>query len=482
MTAEMNYEVTIGLEVHVQVRTRTKMFCACPNRFGAAPNTLVCPVCLGYPGVLPTPNREAIHKTILAGLMCDCRIAPYAKFDRKSYWYPDMPKNYQISQYDLPFCLEGKLRIEGKSLTGEVAPNDVGITRIHLEEDVGKSSHFAAHSAIDFNRAGVPLMEIVSEPDMSTPDEAYAYLVAVKQTMQYAEIGDCDMEKGQMRCDVNVSVRPAGQQELNLKTEIKNLNSLKAVHRGLAYEITRQTAVLEEGGELRQTTRAWDDVRGETFVMREKEEAHDYRYFPEPDLMPMEITEAQLAEIRQSLPETPAARRRRFVERYELPEYDAHVLCLEKGAADYYEACVQAGGQPKKISNWIMTELLRELASSGQTISECKVQPRHLVDLLELVEKKTINGKIAKEVFVEMFKTGREAAAIVQKQGLEQVTDASSIQEFVLKAIAESPKAVGEYKSGKETALNFLVGQVMRFSRGKANPQLAVEALKKELE
>lgn len=362
----MKYDVTIGLEVHIQVRTATKMFCGCPNRYGADPNTLVCPVCMGYPGVLPVPNEAAIRKTILAGLMCGCQIATYSKFDRKSYFYPDMPKNYQISQYDLPFCEKGAISISGTGLSKEaIDPKKIGITRIHLEEDVAKSTHFEECSGIDFNRAGVPLMETVSEPDMSTPDEAYAYLVALKQIMEYGKISDCDMEKGQMRCDVNVSLREKGATTLGSKTEVKNLNSFKAIHRALGFEIERQSDLLDAGQELVQETRGWNDDLGKTYVMRTKESASDYRYFPEPDLMPIEFSSAYLAEIEALVPESPTQRKERFISTYEIPEYDATVLTLEKECADYFEKCVGHNAPPKKTSNWIMTELMREISQSS---------------------------------------------------------------------------------------------------------------------
>lgn len=477
----MKYDVVIGLEIHLQVRTDSKMFCRCPNRYGAPPNTLVCPVCMGYPGVLPVPNQEAIHKTLMAGMMCGCQIATYSKFDRKSYFYPDMPKNYQLSQYDLPFCGPGKLRIGGKSLSGTVAPRDIRITRIHLEEDVAKSTHFTRSSGIDFNRAGVPLMETVTEPDMHSPDEAYLYLVTLKRVMEYADISDCDMEKGQLRCDVNVSLKSAGATELNPKTELKNLNSFKAVHRALEYEIERQTGVLDAGGELRQETRGWNDEQGETYVLRVKEYAHDYRYFPDPDLMPIVITEAELDEIRQNLPESPFARQERFSRDFSLPEYDVAVLTHDRHCADYFEACIAAGGKPKLLSNWIMTEMLGELSRAHLTFSQCPVSPEQLTALVGLVEQGTISGRSAKVVFADMFQTGRDPEDIVREKNLRQENDSEVVRTFVQQAIGENPGPVQQYREGKEQALNFLVGQVMRFSRGKANPKQAAELLRREL-
>lgn len=476
------FDIVIGLEVHVQVRTATKMFCACPNRYGAAPNTLVCPVCLGYPGVLPTPNHEAIRKTLLAGMMCDCEIAAYSKFDRKSYFYPDMPKNYQISQFDLPFCIGGKLDLAGKGLDGEVSPRVAALTRIHLEEDVAKSTHLGDCTGIDFNRAGVPLMEVVGEPDLTTPDEAYCYLTALKQVMQYAGISDCDMEKGQTRCDVNISLKPKGSPELLPKTEIKNLNSFKAVHHSLSYEIERQAEVLDGGGELRQETRGWRDDRGETHVLRTKENADDYRYFPEPDLMPITVGADLLAEIREQMPEPPAAKRERFTEALGIPQYDATVLTQEKACADFFEACVAAGAPPKQASNWTMTELMRELAEAEKGFADCPVQPQQLAGLIELIEGGTISGRVAKGVFSEMFRTGRTAEELVKEQGLEQVSDSGAIDDLVQQAIAANPKPVQQYREGKASALNFLMGQVMRLSRGKANPKLVTEMLRAALD
>jgi len=480
----MLYEAVIGLEVHVQVRTASKMFCACPNRFGAEPNTLTCPVCLGYPGTLPVINREAVRKTLAAGIMCGCEIPARSKFDRKHYFYPDMPKNYQISQYDLPFCTAGRIPISGKGFSGQALPEKtIGITRIHLEEDVGKLNHFGAYSGVDFNRAGVPLMEIVSEPDLRSADEAYAYLTSLKQILQYAEIGDCDMEKGQMRCDVNVSVRPAGEAQFGTKIEIKNLNSFRAVHRSLVHEIARQVAAVEDGQVLRQETRRWDDAAGATFLMRTKEHAHDYRYFPEPDLMPVEIGADYVAEIGAALPEIPYRRQERFVREYGITPYDAHVLILEKALADYYEAAASESDNPKAVANWVITDLLRVLGERGLTIAACPIRPADLARLVALVLGGKITAKVAKDtVFPAMLETGESPEGIVRAQGLEQVNDDAAIEGFVKQAIAAHPTVVEQYKSGKATALQFLVGQVMKLSRGKANPQVVLALLRKQLD
>ncbi len=477
-----DYEAVIGLEVHVQLKTESKMFCSCPNRFGAEPNTLVCPVCLGYPGVLPVMNEEAVCRTLAAGLMCGCEIPTHSKFDRKNYFYPDMPKNYQISQYDLPLCLGGEVPISGEGFSGAPLPNRaIKLTRIHLEEDTGKLVHLGAASGVDFNRAGVPLMEIVTEPDMRTADEAYAFLTALKQTMQYADIGDCDMEKGQMRCDVNVSVRPVGQEAFGEKIEIKNLNSFRAVHRGLEYEIERQVEALQHGEALRQETRRWNDELGMTTVMRTKEHAHDYRYFPEPDLMPVHVPAERLEQIAATLPEAPTTRRERFVGSFGITDYDAQVLTQERALADYFETAAASASNAKAVANWIMTELLRELSDRGVAIADSPVPPEAMAELVALIEKGTISGKIAKTVFAEMLSTGGHPSQIVKDKGLVQVSDTGALEAFVDQAIAANAAVVEDYRSGKKKALQFLIGQVMKFSRGKANPQMVVELLKEKL-
>ncbi len=476
------YEAVIGLEVHVQIRTASKMFCSCPNKFGAEPNTMVCPVCMGYPGTMPVPNHEAIRKTVAAGLMTSCKIAEYSKFDRKNYFYPDMPKSYQISQYDLPFCSAGRVHIGGKGFSGAPLPEKfIGITRIHLEEDVGKSNHLGHKSGIDYNRAGVPLMEIVSEPDMRSADEAHAYLTALKQAIQYAEIGDCDMEKGQMRCDVNISVRPEGTEKFGTKVEIKNLNSFRSVHRSIIYEIKRQSKMVDAGEKINQETRGWNDNDGETYLLRSKECAHDYRYFPEPDLMPVRFTQDDIEQIRKSIPEHPEAIRARFVESYGLTPYDAQVLTLEKEMSEYFEAAASKSETPKTVANWICSELMRELSDAAISIKDCKIKPEQLAALVKLINDGTINGKIAKEVFADMFKDGGNPADIVKAKGLVQVTDESAVVGFVQQVIDSNPDQVKQYLDGKKTVIQFLVGQVMKISRGKANPPLAIKILKEKL-
>ncbi len=477
------YEAVIGLEVHIQVRTNSKMFCSCANQYGGEPNTVVCPVCMGYPGVMPVPNKEAIKKIVKAGLMCGCDIPNYSKFDRKSYFYPDMPKNYQITQFDLPFCLNGAVKLLGEGYTGQdLTDRVIGLTRIHLEEDVAKSTHFGGYSGIDYNRAGVPLMEIVSEPDMETADEAYAYLTEIRQIMQYAGISDCDMEKGQMRCDVNISLRKVGTKPFGTKIEIKNLNSRKAVHGSIEHEMIRQAEELDNGVVLQQETRGWNDERGETYLMRIKEDAHDYRYFPEPDLMPVDLSDEFISSIKDSLPELPEATRLRFVETYKLTAYDAEVLTTEKALANYFDAGAKLSKQPKLLANWMISELLRELSDAHIAIAKCAITPENFADLVNLIDKGTISGKIAKKVFAKMFKTGKEASLIVKEDGLVQVSDESAIDAFVDEAIEKNSPQVEQYKSGKKEVLQYFVGQVMKLSRGKANPQVVVKLLKSKLD
>ncbi len=476
------YEAVIGLEVHVQIKTASKMFCKCPNHYGAEPNTNVCPVCMGHPGVLPNPNREAIRKTVAAGLMTSCRIPNRSKFDRKSYFYPDMPKNYQLTQYDMPFCLAGKIHIHGKVFSGEeMADKYIGLTRIHLEEDVAKSTHFGDCTGVDFNRAGVPLMEIVSEPDMRSADEAYAYLTALKQIMQYGGIGDCDMEKGQMRCDVNISIRHKGDEKFGTKVELKNLNSFRAVHRAITYEIKRQIIMLEAGEEIEQETRGWNDDAGESYLMRGKENANDYRYFPEPDLMPVVLSDEDIEEIRQSLPELPEQKRERYVKDYALTDYDAHVLTLDRGLAEYFEHAAAHSKAPKLVANWINGDFMRLLGEQKIELAECKVKPESLAAMVDMIQSGAINGKIAKTVFEEMFRTGREAADIVREKGLVQVSDESAITGFVDQVIAANPAQVQQYREGKSAVIQYLVGQVMKASRGKANPQMVLKMLMEKL-
>ena len=479
----MKYEAVIGLEVHVQIRTASKMFCSCANKFGAEPNTLVCPVCLGYPGTLPVPNRAAIKAAVKAGLLMNCTIAKFSKFDRKSYFYPDLPKNYQISQYDMPFCTGGKMHLSGTGFSGEALPDkDIGITRIHLEEDPAKLTHFAHGSGADFNRAGVPLLEIVSEPDMRSADEAYAYLTNLKEIMRYGEISDCDMEKGQMRCDVNVSLRPVGTEKFGTKIEMKNLNSFRAVHRAIESEIERQAALLDAGTVLKQETRGWDDDLGDSYLMRTKESAHDYRYFPDPDLMPVTFTDEDIEAIRQELPELPEAKRARFVNDYGLTAYDAEVLTGDRKLASYFDAAAKDAKNPKAAANWIISGLLSLTGSAKVAIDECPVTPAMLAELVNEVESGKINGKTAKDLLPEMFESGKSAGKLIEEKGLTQVSDSGAIAGIVTQALEANPKQVGEFKAGNERVLQYLVGQVMKLSKGRANPGLVIAELKKQLQ
>ena len=472
----MSYLASIGLEVHVQLKTRTKIFCGCRNEFGDKPNTWVCPVCLGYPGSMPTVNEEAIRLTVISGLMIGSRISEYSKFDRKNYFYPDMPKNYQISQYDKPLCIGGSVRI-----TVGDAEKTIGVTRIHLEEDVGKNMHFESSSGVDFNRAGTPLMEIVSEPELSTPDEAFAYLLALKQILVYGGVSECNLEQGNMRCDVNVSVRPEGSDQLGTKAEIKNMNTFKGVRAALQYEIRRQIGVLEKGGQIVQETRRWNPDAGVTESMRSKEYAHDYRYFPEPDLMPVVVSADQLSAWKKQIPELPQARRARFIEEYGIPEYDAGVLVADKAVADFYEETAKRCGNAKAASNWVMTDLLRCLSEKELEIGQARITAQSLAGLIKLVDAKTLNMPSAREVFAVLFEQGGDPAAIVKERGMAQVSDTGAIDAFVEQAIAANAKSVEDFKAGKTAAMQFLVGQVMRLSKGKANPQVVQEALKKML-
>ena len=469
----MEYEVVIGLETHVQLKTRTKMFCACGTAFGATPNTHVCPVCLGYPGALPTINGEAIRLTVLAGLMLGCAIAPRSRFDRKNYFYPDSAKDYQITQNGLPLCLGGRVELPGGRA--------IRLNHIHLEEDVGKLTHRPGCSGVDFNRAGVPLMEIVSEPDLRSPDEAIAYLNAIRECMIYAGVSDCNLEEGNMRSDVNISLRPKGQEAYGTKVEIKNMNTFSGIHDALRFEIARQEAALRAGAPIVQETRRWDPDLGETFTMRTKENAEDYRYFPEPDLPPVVLTQAQIDAWAKDLPEAPAARRARMTRDYGIPEYDAGVLSADRALADFFEAAAKRCANGKLASNWVMAEVLALTAKTGRHVRDSALTPEALGDLLGLLQAGTVNGPTAKALLPELFEKGGDPGAIVRERGLAQVSDASAIEAFVDAALADNPKVVADYKAGKQAALGFLVGQVMKRSKGKASPQLAQRLLRDKL-
>ncbi len=479
-----DFEAVIGLEVHVQLRTRSKMFTRVPTGFGEPPNTLTDPVVLGLPGALPVMNREALDKIITTGLLLGCAIAPVCKWDRKNYFYPDSPKNYQISQYDQPICVGGLVEIElpGPSRNIMGAHRHVKLTRIHLEEDVGKLNHFAADSLVDYNRAGTPLMEIVTEPDLHSADEVFAFLTALRTALVAAGISECDMEKGQLRCDANISVRPAGETKLGTKVELKNLNSISGVRDGVAYEIKRQTAAVRRGETIIQETRRFDPEVGSSTSMRTKEMAHDYRYFPDPDLMPVKVDDAWLARLRAHVPELPFDRQRRFYEQYQLPYTITSVLVPDRALSDWFEQAV--AGVPARaqaVGNWIVNDLLRELAAAGQTLAACRIQPAHIAGLVAAVESGVISSSIAKDVFVEMFRTGETAEAIIERQGLKQSTDTGELERWCAEAIAANPRSVADFKSGNEKAINAFKGGIMKASKGKANPRLVDEILRRLL-
>jgi aspartyl-tRNA(Asn)/glutamyl-tRNA(Gln) amidotransferase subunit B len=474
----MQYEAVIGLEVHAQLLTDSKIFCGCSTKFGAAPNTHTCPVCLGMPGVLPVLNQKVVEYTVRLALATHCKIAPSSRFARKNYFYPDLPKGYQISQYELPVAEHGWIDIEAN---GE--RKRIGITRIHLEEDAGKLIHDATQpfSYVDFNRTGVPLIEIVSEPNLRTPEEASSYLKKLRDIVRYLDICDGNMEEGSFRCDANISLRPVGSEGLGVKAEVKNMNSFRFVQRALEYEIKRQHAILEQGGTIVQETRLWDSDKSVTHGMRGKEEAHDYRYFPDPDLVPVVVDDEWIEKVRLELPELPDAKKERFMREYGLPEQDAVVLTGNKELATYFEACVARFPQPKKVSNWIMAELLRELNRDDREIDQCPVTPEALADLLIMMEEDVISGKIAKTVFEEMYGTGKAPETIVAEKGLKQVTDEGEIGEVIDSIMAAHPNQVDEYRAGKEKLLGFFVGQVMKQTQGKANPKLVNEVLREKL-
>ena len=482
---QTNWEAVIGLEVHAQLLTRSKMFCGCPAEYvQGEPNTRVCPVCLGMPGVLPVINRQAVEFVMMTGLALNCTIASYTQFDRKNYPYPDLMKGYQISQFDNPIASDGWLDLD---VDGQ--RRRVGVTRVHLEEDVAKLQHVRdgsgeAYSLVDVNRAGVPLMETVSEPDMRSPEEARQYLLAFHSILQYLGVSTADMEKGAFRCDANVSVRPVGSTELSSKVEVKNMNSFRSVFHALEYEVERQVAVLEEGGRVVQETRGWSEDRAATVSQRTKEYAHDYRYFPEPDLPPLTISREWVEEVRARLPQLPAARRDRFMDEYGLSPYDASHLTASRAMADFFEEALQSDARQsraKAVANWLTGEATRLLNASGMDIAEIKVTPQALAELVALTEGGTVGSTQAKVVFEEMFRTGASPNQIVQEQGLAQISDAEGIAPSVEQALADNPQAVQDYLGGKETAVRFLVGQVMRLTRGRANPGLVTALLEERL-
>ena len=475
----MEFEPVIGLEVHAQLKTKTKIFCSCSTAFGAPPNTHTCPVCLGMPGVLPVLNKKVVEYTMRMALATGCKIKSESRFARKNYFYPDLPKGYQISQYELPIARHGHVDVE---ING--GHHRIGITRIHMEEDAGKLNHDTGRpvSMVDFNRTGVPLIEIVSEPDIRSPEAAGAYLRQLRSIVRYLGICDGNLEEGSFRCDANVSIRPKGTDTFGTRTEIKNLNSFKHVEKALQYEINRQKEILADGGAVVQETRLWDPAKNRTDSMRSKEEAHDYRYFPDPDLLPLVIDEDWIETVRKNLPELPAEKKKRFVAEYGLPSYDAEILTSDRDLAGYFENCLQGFNQPKPVSNWIMGSLLGLLNAEGKSIDQAPISAPDLARLLKLIDNGTISGKIAKTVFDEMAKSGKSPQSIVEDKGLVQISDSSAIEDIISKVLAGCSAEVEAYRNGKTKLLGFFVGQVMKETRGKANPKMVNEILKKKLE
>jgi aspartyl-tRNA(Asn)/glutamyl-tRNA(Gln) amidotransferase subunit B len=477
-TEIMNYYPIIGLEVHLELDTKSKVFCGCSTQFGNPPNTQVCPVCLGLPGSLPVLNKDALSFGVKVALALNCSISNFIKFDRKNYFYPDLPKNFQISQYDKPLSQHGYLDVEINS-----AVKRIGIRRVHLEEDTGKLFHSEAEDAslIDFNRSGIPLLEIVSEPDINSPDEAYEYLKQLKAILEYLDVSDCDMEKGSLRCDANISVSE-DIKKLGTKTEIKNMNSFKAVRSALAYEIERQIGALKNKERIIQETRLWDDAKAATAPMRSKEEAHDYRYFPEPDLVPFVLEIKEITQAKDSLPQLPAQRKKRLIKDCKINEYDAGVLTQDKALADYFELCTKIYDKPKVIANWLLSDIAAMLNSKMITIKQLNLPVQNLVEMLRMIDANVISGKMAKDILLEMVNTGKTAKAIIEEKGLRQISDLDAIKDAVGKALKENPGAVEDFKKGKEQALIFLVGQIMKYTKGKANPAMANKILRENLE
>ncbi len=479
----MKYTTVIGLEVHSELKTKSKAFCSCSTEFGGEPNTHVCPVCLGMPGALPVLNKQVVEFAIRAGLAVDCEIKKFNKFDRKNYFYPDLSKNYQISQFDKPICEGGHIDIEVDGQTKRI-----GITRIHMEEDAGKLIHSGAtiktsdSSAVDYNRAGVPLIEIVSEPDMRSSAEARAYLEKLKAILEYTEVSDCKMQEGSLRCDANISVMPEGATEFGTRAEIKNLNSFRALERAIEYEIQRQIQLVEDGGTVVQETRTWDDGKGVTLSMRSKEEAHDYRYFPEPDLVPVEIDDAWIARVKSELPELPAARKARLMQEKGLVDYDAENIVSTKAMAEYFDEAAKHTEDSKGIANWLLGDVSAYLNSENIAIEQFPITPANLGEMVNLINKGVLSSKLAKKVFIEMLKTGKTPQALVKELGLEQISDEGAIVKIVEETLAENPQSIIDYKAGKDRALGFLVGQIMKKSRGKANPEMVNNLLKERMQ
>ncbi len=474
----MNYETVIGLEVHSELSTKTKIFCSCTTEFGGDVNTHCCPICTGMPGVLPVLNEKVVEYAIKAGLATNCEITPFGKQDRKNYFYPDLPKAYQISQYDLPICKDGYIDIE---VDGE--NKRIGITRIHIEEDAGKLMHdeWDTGSLVDYNRCGVPLIEIVTEPDIRSQEETRVFLETLKSILEYIDVSDCKMEEGSLRCDVNVSVRPFGQKEFGTRTEMKNVNSFKAAIRAIEYETKRQIELIESGGQVDQETRRWDDVKGISLSMRSKEEAHDYRYFPDPDLVPIVIIKEWVDSIRSSLPELPEAKKARYISEYNLPSYDSSVITQSRILAGFFEDCIANGADPKTISNWLMGDIMRILKDKEIGPEEIPFSSEYMNKLLSLIEKGTISGSIAKKVLLIMFDENKDPETIVKENGMIQISDESQLSSIVSKVLENNPQSVEDYRNGKTQAMGFLVGQTMKETKGKANPQLINKILKEML-
>ncbi len=471
----MNYEVVMGLEVHAELSTKSKIYCGCTTEFGGEENTHCCPICTGMPGVLPVLNKKVVDYAIKAGLATNCEITRFGKQDRKNYFYPDLPKAYQTSQYDLPVCKEGFLDIE---VDGQ--EKKIGITRIHIEEDAGKLNHdeWGTGSLVDYNRCGVPLIEIVTEPDFRTKEEVSVFLNKLKSILQYIDVSDCKMQEGSLRCDINLSVRPFGQKEFGTRTEMKNVNSFKAAVRAIEYEAKRQVDEVESGGEIVQETHRWDDVKGLSYAMRSKEEAHDYRYFPEPDLVPIVIDDEWIEEIRKTIPELPHAKMVRYVEEYQLPEYDAEIITSSRTLAQFFEECIAQGVTPKTVSNWFMGDLLRILKDKNMEPEDIPFPAGYIAKFITLIEKGTISGSIGKKVLLSMFEEVKDPEIIVKEKGLVQISDESQLVEVLTKILDENPQSVSDYKAGKNQAIGFLVGQTMKATKGKANPQLVNKMLK----
>lgn len=475
----MKYESVIGLEVHAELSTATKIYCSCANKFGQDVNTNTCPICTGMPGTLPVLNKQVVEYAIKAGLALNCEITPYGKQDRKNYFYPDLPKAYQISQFDLPLCVNGHVDI---NVDGEI--KRIGITRIHIEEDAGKLVHdaYTDSSLVDYNRCGVPLIEIVSEPDIRSAKEARVYLETLKSILSYIGVSDCKMEEGSLRCDINVSLRPEGQSEFGTRTEMKNVSTFSGGERAIEYEIGRQTEILENGGAIDQETRRWDDALGQNVLLRSKEEAHDYRYFPEPDLMPISVSNEWVEKVRAELPELPAVKKERYMRELELSDYEASIITDNKDMAAFYEDCLEKGGNPKTVCNWVLGDISKVLNESEKTFSDIPFEPAQLVELLDLIGKNTISNSAGKKVLDEMFKTGEAPSKLVDKLGLAQISDTGALEALVDEIIAANPQSIEDYKAGRDRALGFLMGQCMKASKGKGNPQILNKMIKEKLD